>query len=173
LTTNLVLVYAVAALLSAMALSVLIIAVGTGVPPYPARRREIQQVLSLLERAELDPGTRLAELGAGWGTLALATARRFPTLRVTGYEISPVPFLCAKIRARSLPNLTVRFGDFHKADLRSFGAVTAYLMIKPMPRVAKKLDEELPAGASVVTLGFWFRDRTPQVKEGAAALYRW
>jgi hypothetical protein len=173
LTANLVLTYAIAALLSALALSVLIVAVGTGVPPYPARRREITEVLSLLERANLDPGTRLAELGAGWGTLGLAIARRFPTLRVTGYEISPVPFLCAKIRARSLPNLDIRFGDFHKVDLRPFGAVAAYLMIKPMPRVAKKLDDELAAGASVVTLGFWFRGRTPTETEGASALYRW
>ncbi len=33
----------------------------------------------------------IVELGSGWGTLAVAFARRYPGCQVLAYELSPLP----------------------------------------------------------------------------------
>jgi hypothetical protein len=78
-----------------------------------------------------------------------------------------------------MPNVFLQRRNFYGCDLRDADAVTCYLMMKPMPRLADFLDRMLRPGTPVVSLTFWFRDRQVALAKngpglrGEAALYRW
>ena len=151
----------------------------TGVPPMSSNAAEAADVVALLRRAGLPPRAVIYELGSGWGSLAIALAQAFPDTQVRGIEISPLPHWVSRLRTRGLANLTLTRGDFYTHDLSDADAVTCYLMMKPMPKVAGFLDRTLRFGTPVVSLSFWFRDRevTASLKSAgllsATALYYW
>jgi Methyltransferase domain len=162
-----------------LGLSVLIVQAITGVPPHPSTRAEAADVAALLKQAALPEQSIIYELGCGWGSLAISLARAFPTARIRGIELSPLPYWVARFRTRNMPNVSLQRGNFYACDLRDADAVTCYLMIKPMPRLAAFLDSQLKPATPVVSLTFWFRDRAatavrdgPGIR-GAAALYNW
>jgi hypothetical protein len=162
-----------------LGLSVLIVQGITGVPPHPSSRGEAADVIALLKQATLPEQAVIYELGCGWGSLAIALARAFPTARIRGIEMSPLPYWVARFRTRNMLNVSLQRGNFYACDLQDASAVTCYLMIKPMPKLAGFLDSQLQPGTSVVSLTFWFRDRQvtavrdgPGIR-GAAALYHW
>lgn len=168
----------------------------TGVAPIPASRAARRAAVALLREAlapapappapgaapGIAPGT-IYELGCGFGGLAFDLARAFPTCRVVAIELSPVPFALARLRralARGLTNLEVRPGDFFAVPLCDACAVATYLMLRPMARLAAKLDAELAPGTPVLALAFRFRGRAPAAVRAVpglfpmdAALYRW
>src|SRR3984957_3679280 len=127
----------------ALGLSLLIFQGITGVPPMPSTSREAADVISLLKQAGLPEQAIVYELGCGWGSLVIALARAFPNARIRGIELSPLPYWVARFRTRKLPNVSVQRGNFFKFDLRDAQAVTSYLMIKPMPKLAAFLDRTL------------------------------
>jgi hypothetical protein len=165
------------AVVLAFCLSLLLFQALTGVPPVSARRSEAANVVVLLKQAELPEQAIIYDLGAGWGSLAIALARAFPRAHIVGIEWSPLPYLVGRLRTRQLPNVRLIRGNFYRHDLRDADAVTCYLMMKPMPRLARFLDGAVAPGTPVVTLAFWFRERQPLAMQGAgldgAALYRW
>jgi len=151
----------------------------TGVPPMSSNAAEARDVIALLKRAGLPDKAVVYELGSGWGSLVIALAQAFPDADVRGIEISPLPYWVSRLRTRNLRNVTLRRGDFYACDLSDAQAVTCYLMIKPMPRLASLLDKALAPGTPVVSLSFWFRDRDVAASLnnagllGATALYYW
>ena len=58
-------------------------------------------------------------------------------------------------------NVKVKLGNFFSLSLHNADAITAYLMIKPIVKLAKKLDAELKPKTPVVTVAFCFKDRKP------------
>lgn len=150
-------------------------AVTLGVPPVPARRTEVDAALELLQAESLSHGARVVELGAGWGGLALRVARALPHVQVVGYELSPLPYLVARLRASRVLNCNVYRRDFHRVDLGEADAITAFLMMRPMERLEAKFDRELAAGTPVVAIGFQMRGRAARKTRcgGDVALYRW
>jgi hypothetical protein len=151
----------------------------TGVPPVPSTAEEISAVVELLREVNLPPGARIYELGCGWGSLALELARAFPDAAIVGFEVSWLPFIVARLRALRHPRVAILRRDFLDESLAHADAVTAYLMIEPMNRLAPHLDRNLREGTPVVALCFGFRDRTPvsarRLKKlgNEAMLYRW
>ena len=79
----------------------------TGISPMPSNRAQRDAILAAIGEAPEGP---IYELGAGWGTLACAIADRHPTVHVVAFELSWLPYLVLKLRAR--PNLEVRRADF-------------------------------------------------------------
>ena len=151
----------------------------TGVPPMSCRSAESADVVALLQQAGLKKDAIIYDLGSGWGSLVIALARAFPDASIRGIELSPLPYWVARFRARRLRNVFLHRGNFFKFNLRDADAVTCYLMIKPMPKLAELLDNTLNPGTPVVSLTFWFRnrkvtaDRNGPGLRGAAALYYW
>jgi hypothetical protein len=162
-----------------LGLSLLIFQAITGVPPMPSTSSEASDVISLLKQAGLPDQAIVYELGSGWGSLVIALARAFPDAHIRGIEMSPLPYWVARFRTRKMPNVFLRRGDFYTLDLHDAQAVTCYLMIKPMPKLAELLDRTLKPGTPVVSLTFWFRNREVAATRdgpglrGAAALYYW
>jgi hypothetical protein len=167
------------AIVLGLALSLLIFQGITGVPPMSAGAAEAADVVTLLKQARLNEGAVIYELGCGWGSLVMALARAFPNAKIRGIEMSPLPYWVARFRTRHLPNVFLHRGDFYKFDLHDAHAVTCYLMIKPMPKLAGFLDRMLTPGTPVVSLTFWFRGREVAAERngpglrGAAAMYYW
>ena len=161
----------------ALALSVLLFQAITGVPPISATRSEAANVVALLQQAHLPERAVIYDLGSGWGSLVIALAQSFPHARIIGIEWSLLPHWVARLRTRGLANVHLHRGDFYRRNLSDAEAVTCYLMMKPMPRVAGFLDGVLREGTPVVALAFWFRGREPAAVRGTglggAALYRW
>lgn len=167
----------VLAIAAAIALSVLLFQAITGVPPLSATRSEAANVVALLHQAGLQEHPVIYDLGSGWGSLVVALARAFPEARIIGIEWSPLPHWIARLRTRDLPNVHLHRGHFHGRDISDAHAVTCYLMMKPMPRLAGFLDSMLRDRTPVVALAFWFRGREPSAVRGTgasgAALYHW
>jgi methyltransferase family protein len=163
----------------ALCLSILVFQGVTGVPPLSSSSTEAADVVALLKQAGLGEQAIVYELGCGWGSLVVALASAFPDARIRGIEMSPLPYWVARLRTRNIPNVSLRRGNFYDFDLTDAQAVTCYLMIKAMPKLADFLDRMLKPATPVVSLTFWFRDReVAAVREGsgplgATALYYW
>jgi hypothetical protein len=170
---------AVFLIVSPLCLSMLICQGITGVPPLSSNSIEAADVVALLKQAGLAEHGVVYDLGAGWGSLVIALAGAFPQARIRGIELSPVPYWVSCFRTRNMPNVLLNRGNFHDFDLTDAQAVTCYLMMKPMPKLARFLDRTLRVGTPVVSLSFWFRDRDIAASRngfgplGAAALYYW
>lgn len=65
------------------------------------------------ERAELEDGQEILELGCGWGSMTLWMAQRYPSSRITAVSNSQSQrkFILARCRERGLQNVQVITGD--------------------------------------------------------------
>lgn len=123
-------------LLFLIALSIIYWTIKNGISPMPTSPKVQRALLSALP--EHIDGTIL-ELGSGWGTLALALAKKYPNAQVIGYETSHIPYLFSLFLRRK--NLTFIKKDFFKEPLNASLAV-CYLYPKAMQRLKEKLEKE-------------------------------
>jgi predicted RNA methylase len=142
-----------------------------GISPMPTSARVRREVLALIS-PQLEG--EVHELGAGWGTLAFAIAAQCPNAKVIGWERSPFPFLFCRLRllVQRRPNLTVRFADFHEADLKQARLVITYLWTGAMTKLGPKFEAELPSGAEVISHTFAWRGKEPVETRVTNDLYR-
>jgi cyclopropane-fatty-acyl-phospholipid synthase len=70
------------------------------------------------QRAGLEDGQRILDLGCGWGSLSLWLAERYPRARVTGLSNSngQREFIEARARERGLANLRILTGNVAEFD---------------------------------------------------------
>jgi cyclopropane-fatty-acyl-phospholipid synthase len=68
-----------------------------------------------LERAQVEDGQRILDLGCGWGSLSLFLARRFPNCQIVG--ISNSHSQRQFILSQGLPNLEIRTCDINQLEL--------------------------------------------------------
>ena len=91
----------------------------------PSSRKARQAVIELVR----ERGYReVVELGSGFGHLAIAIARACPEVKVIAYENSFFPWLFSLIARKwlHLPNLSLNFGNYYKADLSNQTAFICY-----------------------------------------------
>lgn len=144
-----VLALVVLALVALGALSLIASTLRLGISPMPTSRAAREVMLGFVPPS-LEG--EVHELGAGWGGLSLALARRCPSAKVVAWELSPVPFVVTWLRARrsGLANLEVRRADFLSADLAGATALVCYLWTGGMRALDEKLRRELPGRALLV-----------------------
>lgn len=83
------------------------------------------------DRAMLEDGQDVLELGCGWGSLSLFMARRYPRSRIV--TVSNSASQRAFIEARNLPNLEVRTADMNRFDPgRAFDRIVSVEMFEHM-----------------------------------------
>ncbi len=105
--------------------------------PNPSREREgslaaaqARKVDLLLDRLDLKPGQRLLEIGCGWGSLAIAAARR--GVAVVGLTLSAEQKDWAEraaARAGLSDRIEIRLQDYRETDER-FDAVASVEMVE-------------------------------------------
>ena len=101
------------------------------------------------------------ELGCGDARFLSAMAKKHPQTKFIGIEIQWWPWLLAKWKTKSQPNVHIVLGDFLKQDLSSATLVYGFFITVMMPKVADKLRDSLQAGAQVISFGFAIPGWTP------------
>lgn len=96
----------------------------------------------------------VCELGCGSAPVLAILAKKYPHTTFIGIEIQWWPYLLAKWRTRNLPNVTIRLGDFLRADLSSITLIYGFFITVMMPKVAKLLEAQLRSGIPVISFGF-------------------
>jgi cyclopropane-fatty-acyl-phospholipid synthase len=85
---------------------------------------------ALLDRLDLKPGDRLLEIGCGWGTLAIAAARRGVTVVGLTLSIEQKEWADARIAEAGLTDrIDIRLTDYRDIDER-FDAIASVEMVE-------------------------------------------
>src|SRR3569833_3962368 len=154
-------------LLIFLSLSVVLLCGAPYVPTLPQAR---VQALDLLN---LKSGQTLYELGCGDGCMLIAAAER--GVKSVGYELNPFLYLIARWRCRRHRSLiTVRWGNFWRADLAHADAVFVFLLDNFMAKLDAKIKRET-AGRPFLLASNAFKvpGKKPAAKLGAIFLYRY
>jgi len=113
----------------------------TGISPMPSSRNATLTMLGEVGTADAGP---IIDPGSGWGTVVIATAKKYPQRQVIGYELSPIPWLISVLRKHlcRTHNLSLYRVDFLKADLSNATTLLCYLFPGGMRALEKKLHQE-------------------------------
>jgi SAM-dependent methyltransferase len=110
----------------------------------------------MLRMADVQPGAKMVDLGAGDGRIVIAAAR-LPGVQAVGVEIDPLRCLVANglialhgLRGRA----RVHWGNMFDFDLSDADVVTLYLWRSTNRRLAPSLVERLRPGAKVISHHF-------------------
>jgi hypothetical protein len=125
--------------------------VGGDVPLYLSSPAVCRALDDLVGR---EGAGRLAELGAGIGSVIVPLARKRPGLHIEAWERAPLPWLITRWRCRHLPNVRLHRQNFWQADLSAYDIVFAFLSPLPMPALGEKAMREMTSGSLLVSSGF-------------------
>lgn len=95
-----------------------------GIPPLPSTLTACQAMVEAVPTVCPQKQFRIAELGCGWGELAISLATHFQASTITAFEVSPLPYAVARCRGSRLPNLQVCRRDFLEEDLGGYDLVS-------------------------------------------------
>jgi cyclopropane fatty-acyl-phospholipid synthase-like methyltransferase len=131
---------------------------GLDVPFVPTPRPIVRRMLDI---AQVRPGERVIDLGAGDGRIVISAATEFGA-NALGVELHPGRYAIIRNSAAVLkPNLQAVRQNFFNTDLSTADIVTMYLLPSVNEALRKKLERELHSGARVVTHDFSIPDWTP------------
>jgi SAM-dependent methyltransferase len=136
-----------------------------GAPWLPAPLRTVRK---MLQRAGVQPGQRVVDLGAGDGRIVIAAALWFKAEAV-GVEIDPVRCAIANTLIRMLglrDRAHVQYGNLFEFDLSDVDVVTLYLWPSTNQRLRSRLLKQLRTGAKVVSYKFSLYGWTPIDPDG-------
>lgn len=122
-------------------------------PFLPAGGRDARRMVAL---ADIQPGQRVYDLGAGDGRLVIEAARRYGAQAI-GFEVSILPYLIGRLRLLRRPrsgSARLVWRDFFRWPLHDANAVFCFLTPRAMVRLDQKFRRELKSGARVVSLAF-------------------
>lgn len=111
---------------------------------------------ALMSSLPVDFEGDIFECGAGFGTLAIALAKKFPHKNIFAYELSPLPFLVLKTLKKILflKNLKVLRKDFFLADFKRVGLIVCYLYPAGMQKLGNKFANEVESGSYLISNTF-------------------
>ena len=105
----------------------------------PSSARAIREVRKILETLEFKPHETIYDCGSGFGHIALLLAKRYPEVKVVGYELAWIPYLFSKMISFFVSNLTIERKDFLKEDLSQAAFIYTYLYPAMMQQIANRL----------------------------------
>jgi protein-L-isoaspartate O-methyltransferase len=148
--------------LTAIALSLIALytyQIFNGAPYVVTNQEDIQTMIKL---ADVQPNDRVVDLGAGDGEVVIAFAKA--GAYVDGYEI--LPWLVWRSRKRiKMLNLqdkaSMHWKSFWHVNLSPYDIVTVYGMPHVMPRLERKLKQELKPESRVISNYYLFPNFKP------------
>ena len=158
------------ALLGILAILLVLGSITRGAPFVPTKAATVNKMIELLE---VKPGEKAVDLGSGDGRLVIALAKH--GAEAHGYETNPLLVWWArgKIKKEGLERKArIHRQSLWKADCREFSAVTIFGVSYIMADLEKKLLEELPCGARVVSNAFSFPTWPCLRREANVFLYK-
>ncbi|PIX62654.1 hypothetical protein CO057_01515 [Candidatus Uhrbacteria bacterium CG_4_9_14_0_2_um_filter_41_50] len=109
---------------------------GWSAAPWVPSRSKYRKLF--LGKINIQPGQIIYDLGCGTGTVLFEIAKHEPNAKIIGYEISILPYLIAKIKAKSYKNVSVRYGNLFKQDLNDADVIFVFLLTKAYERLSKQ-----------------------------------
>ena len=118
------------------------------VPTKPKQKRK------LMKHVELKDNAHVYDLGCGTGTLLFASKKKNPTIKATGFEISVLPYLIAKLktwlRPKQYKNISIQFGNLFNQDISNADVIFVFLLSKSYPKLKAKFAKELKDDCIVI-----------------------
>lgn len=131
----------------------------TFVPYIPTPKRVVRQMVDL---ADLQGNECIYDLGCGDGRVLIEAKKRQPAVTAIGYEISPIPYLLARMNALvRRQEVQLQFKNFFGEDLSDADLIFLYQMPHMMEKLERKFIEELRPGTRIISHGFCFRGKEP------------
>ena len=139
-----------------------------GAPYLPTLSPQVKAALAL---ADLKPGQTLLELGCGDGKVLIAAAEQ--GIKVVGYELNPLLalFAWARTRRRYRRLVTVKWGNFWKADWPEAQAIFVFLLPKYMTRLDKKIVQYTSKPVKLVSFAFAIAGKPAHKEADGVFLY--
>ncbi len=130
-----------------------------GAPIFLSNKQIIREALEFLK---VDKETRFCDLGAGTGRMMILANKEFGA-EVSGFELSPVYFLFAKLNLflNKVKKPKLKMANFYNSNLGEVDTVFCFLGIKAMNRLEKKFKKELKPGTKIVSYSFEIKNRKP------------
>jgi len=97
-----------------------------------------------MQRAEIQDGLRVLDLGCGWGSVSLYLAEKFPKCKVTGVSNSKTQksFIDARAKERGLKNLTILTQDMNVFTIKDkFDRMISIEMLEHMKNYEKLFEK--------------------------------
>jgi hypothetical protein len=153
------------------ALSIIYWSLRNGISPMPSSMKASKKILDAIPRELNGP---IYELGSGWGTLALAVAKKFPENLVVGYETSPVPYWISRFFRfqTGVSNVQFKKEDFMDISLSEAALIICYLYPGAMRKLQEKLSKELQPGTWIISNTFAIPEWKPYAILDTQDLYR-
>lgn len=105
---------------------------------------EADMLAITIERAELQDGMNILELGCGWGSLSLSMAAKYPNARITGVSNSRTQkeYIDRQAAERGLKNLTIITADMNTFTIgEKFDRVVSVEMFEHMRNYERLLEK--------------------------------
>lgn len=123
----------------------------------PSGETTEDQVKKLFKKLKPKKGSVIYDPGCGFGNVGMALVKNFD-VKVTGFEVSPLPYLSSKIRSLFTKNYTVKYANIKNIDYKKADIVYCYLLPGLLSHIAPKLKKELKKGSIVVSQIFEIKD---------------
>jgi trans-aconitate methyltransferase len=150
--------------------SIVFWSIRNGISPTPTSRKQKEV---LLRAITANPAGPVYDLGSGWGTLAIALAKRFPDCKIIGIENSPIPYIASRVVHffYGFQNLRFKRANFMNVSFEDAAVIVCYLFPGGMRKLKPKL-EMLQPGTIVISNTFSVPGWKPEQTFHAKDLYR-
>jgi tRNA G46 methylase TrmB len=98
-------------ILSVAAVSIVIFTLKNGISPMPSSSHARSAVVNEIKKLSKSRNHLIIDAGSGWGTLALQTARNFPSPTIIGLENSFIPLWTSRLLKMRGPYNNLKFID--------------------------------------------------------------
>jgi len=122
-----------------------------GAPYVATPKKAIREIFAL---AQIKPGQKLYDLGAGDGKALIIAQKEFGA-KAIGFELSPIVYTIARLNLL-FHGAKVRLycKNFYKQNLSDADIVFCFLSIPAMARLKPKFEEELRPGTKIISYSF-------------------
>ncbi len=140
-----------------------------GGPYVPTRQEDVERMIKLAQITSTD---RVADLGSGDGRIVIAAAKA-GAADALGIEIHSGLVKKSQLSAKLAHLTNARFfaQSFWKTDFSDRTVIFLYQVPYTMRRLEKKLHDELPIGARIISNDFKFVDWKPVSEHGRIRVY--